>query len=149
MKKVILIIVIIAVASLSMAQELKFNKEIGFYEYANVKEHSNPDVKNMLITQMKRLNINEINDSGNEINGFGFFTHMIGTGQVVEFYYKVRIIFKDGRYKLIINNFELQDYKQRTRLEDLKYMKKKWVSTVNDKLPAIVKQLENFDSQNW
>jgi hypothetical protein len=93
------------------------------------------------------LNYSNISKSENDINGESFFSKLI-TGTAMEIHYQVFIQFKEGRYKLTINKFAIKDQRYGTMpLENLKKKsQERWIELINEKLPDIIKNLENTET---
>tara|TARA_R110002050_G_scaffold992_1_gene6806 strand:- start:4465 stop:4926 length:462 start_codon:yes stop_codon:yes gene_type:complete len=132
----------------SYAQKVKLNETTIIYEYSHVKEFTS-DMKSRLdlfSNKMKELNYSDISHSENDIKGESFFSKII-TGTALEIHYQSFIQFKEGRYKLTINKFAIKDQRYGTMpLENLrKKSQQRWIELINEKLPEIIKNLENTD----
>lgn len=152
MKKITLLVFTIFVSSLSVksyAQKVELNETTKIYEYSHVKDFTG-DIKSRLdlfSDKMKALNYSDISKSENDIKGESFFSKLI-TGTAMEIHYQAFMQFKEGRYKLTINKFAIRDQRFGTMpLENLrKKSQQRWIELINEKLPEIIKNLENTDT---
>ena len=147
MKKTIFTLLLIS-TFLTYGQEVKMNETLKIYEYTHVKEFDGGIESRLELfdEKMQELNYSGTEKSDDGIKGENFFTKMI-MGSAMEVHYNTLIKFKDGRYKLTINNFRIKDERYGTvAVETLrKGAQKKWVKFINTKLPQVVANLENTD----
>tara|TARA_R110002111_G_scaffold258647_1_gene327916 strand:- start:636 stop:1085 length:450 start_codon:yes stop_codon:yes gene_type:complete len=147
MKKTIFTLLLISTI-LTYGQEVEMSETLKIYEYTHVKEFdAGIDSRLELFEEkMQELNYSGTEKSDDGIKGENFFTKMI-MGSAMEVHYNALIKFKDGRYKLTINNFRIKDERYGTvAVETLrKGAQKKWVKFINEKLPQVVANLENTD----
>jgi len=150
MKKILLILTLTLaiISESSFAQEVTMNETLKIYEFTQVKEFDG-EIENRLDHFANKMK--ELNYSGNEktedgIKGENFFTKMI-YGSAMEVHFNAFIMFKEGRYKLTINNFRIKDERYGTvAVETLKKSsQKKWVEFINEQLPKVVANLENIN----
>lgn len=129
----------------SYSQTISFNSETKVYEYSEVVEFESSisETLEQMYFTMKELNYSNLEKTETDITGNNFFFHVI-TGTALEVRYSVIILFRDGRYKLTVNNFTLYQAGHGTmRMEGVrKKARDKWVQIVNDKLPEILIQLK-------
>ncbi len=150
MRKIILILTLTLsfISESSFAQEVTMNETLKIYEFTQIKEFDG-EIENRLdlfANKMKELNYSGTEKTNDGIKGENFFTKMI-YGSAMEVHFNALIMFKDGRYKLTINNFRIKDERYGTvAVETLrKSSQKKWVEFINEQLPQVVANLENTD----
>tara|TARA_R110002050_G_scaffold270290_1_gene413325 strand:- start:33 stop:494 length:462 start_codon:yes stop_codon:yes gene_type:complete len=152
MKKLTFIIFVTFVSLLtvqSFAQKVELNETTKIYEYSHIEDFTG-DIKSRLdlfSSKMKELNYSDISQSESDIKGESFFSKLI-TGTAMEIHYQALIQFKEGRYKLTINKFAIRDQRFGTMpLENLrKKSQQRWIELINEKLPGIIKNLENTET---
>ena len=132
----------------SYGQEVVMNEKLKIYEYTHVKEFDKEIAERLELfaEKMQELNYSETEKTDDGIKGENFFTKMI-FGSAMEVHYNALVKFKDGRYKLTINNFRIKDERYGTvAVETLrKGSQKKWVKFINEQLPQVISNLENKD----
>ncbi len=142
------LILIIITNESSFAQEVSMNETLKIYEYTDIREFdlSIENRLNLFANKMKELNYSEVEKFDDGIKGENFFTKMI-FGSAMEVHFNSFIMFKEGRYKLTINNFRIKDERYGTvAVETLKKSsQKKWIEFINEQLPQVVSNLENMD----
>jgi len=150
MRKIILILTLTLsfITESSFAQEVTMNETLKIYEFTRIKEFDGGIEKrlDLFSNKMKELNYSGTEKTEDGIKGENFFTKMI-YGSAMEVHFNALIMFKDGRYKLTINNFRIKDERYGTvAVETLrKSSQKKWVEFINEQLPQVVANLENTD----
>lgn len=151
MRKPLLILTLILtmISKPSFAQEVSLNENLKIYEYTHVKEFDSP-IENRLdlfTNKMKELNYSGTEKTNDGIKGENFFTKMI-FGSAMEVHFNTLIMFKEGQYKVTINNFRIKDERYGTvAVETLrKSSQKKWVKFINEQLPQVVANIENTDT---
>lgn len=152
MKKIIFLIVAVFVSSLtvqSYAQKVELNETTKIYEYSHIKDFAG-NIKSKLdlfSDKMIELNYSDFSKSENDIKGENFFSKLI-MGSAMEIHYQAFIQFKDSRYKLTINKFAIKDQRYGTMpLENLKKKsQERWIELINEKLPEIIRNLENTET---
>ncbi|MFB9055085.1 hypothetical protein ACFFVB_18535 [Formosa undariae] len=150
--KIKLLILFVSISYLSLnasAQEVTFNESLNLYEFTKVQEYEGDIQTRLKIFEnnLKELNYDDTEISEDRVKGESFFTKMI-YGSAMEMHYNALIIFKEGRYKLTINNFKINDVRYGTvALETLKKgSQKRWVSFINENLPQVISNLEKQDT---
>ena len=150
MRKIILILTLTLsfITESSFAQEVTMNETLKIYEFTQIKEFDG-EIENRLdlfSNKMKELNYSGTERTEDGIKGENFFTKMI-YGSAMEVHFNALIIFKEGRYKLTINNFRIKDERYGTvAVETLrKSSQKKWIQFINEQLPQVVANLKNTD----
>lgn len=155
MGKLFFIIVFISVVFIhnGNCQQIDLSATTGIYEYSHVIDFEKTIDERIKVfdDNLKQLNYSNISLSEKEIKGENFFTKMI-FGSAMEIHYNVYIKFKVGKYKLLINSFIIHD--QRFGSVPLEQLKKKsqkrWAKYINEKLPAIIKNIENTKQEaDW
>jgi len=150
MKNYFLLLFLLTLSNLSQGQELSLNESTSYYEYMHVKESDDKELITKFKNRLTELNYKEVSIQDASISGAGFTNHLVGGFATVEIRYLVKIAFKEGRYKLTLTNFILTDKNGSNPLEGMRSFEKKWVNIINDKLPDIVKNIENLkNSDDW
>ncbi len=150
MKKTLLILTLILAFTTesTLAQEVSMNETLKIYEYTHIKDFDGgiETRLDLFANKMKELNYSGIEKTEDGIKGENFFTKMI-LGSAMEVHFNALIMFKEGKYKLTINNFRIKDERYGTvAVETLgKGSQKKWVKFINEQLPQVVANLENTD----
>lgn len=145
MKAFILSIIILGSMSAN-PQILNISSDSGLYEWSEVYQAS--DVQDKIESQLRRTNYEILTSSQDLIEAKGLASHMVGGFAPVEINYKVLVQFKEGRYKLTLTAWYLNDGRANTRLEDLKGATKKWLKIINEKLPSIITSINNYDNKD-
>lgn len=152
MKKITLLLTLLLTIfqTTIQAQEVSLNEQSNLYEYSNVSEYEKGKAEKIdqFSNKMKELNYSNINSTDSDVKGENFFSKLI-LGSAMEIHYNSLILFKEDKYKLILNNFRIKDVRYGTMpLEGLrKKSLEKWVELINEKLPEIVSNLES--STDW
>ena len=141
-----------AVVRTGVSVDVSMNEALQIYEYTHIKEYSEAKKERLelFLGNMQELNYEEIVKSGDRINGKNFFTKMI-LGSAMEVHFNITIKFKDGSYKLILNNFRIKDVRYGTvAVETLgKSSQKRWMNFISNKLPLVVANLERENTDEW
>ncbi|HMU98349.1 MAG TPA: hypothetical protein PLC61_06615 [Chitinophagales bacterium] len=136
------------ITTICYGQHVSMNETLGIYEYSHIKEFKDGinTRLDLFAQKMKESNYSDVNITDKGIKGENFFTKMI-LGSAMEVHFNAFIDFKEGKYKLTINNFRIKDVRYGTvALETIgKNSQKKWVNFINEKLPQVVANLENTD----
>jgi hypothetical protein len=135
-------------STLCLSQQVSMNETLKMYEYSHVKDFSGDSAERykLFVNKMRELNYKNVESFDNGLKGENFFTKMI-MGSAMEVHFNALIQFKDGKYKLTINNFTIKDVRYgAVALETLgKGAQKRWVNFINEQLPQVVANLENAD----
>lgn len=154
MKNIVLAsIFIIVLVTQSVSQSIELNEKTNIYEFSHVEEFkgSIDDRLNLFIDRLKDLNYSNINQNERDIKAESFFVKVI-FGSAMEVHYNVLISLKEGRYKLKINNFTINDVRYGEYiLEDIKKSsQKRWVKFINEKLPKEIENIERDEiEEEW
>lgn len=150
MKKLTLLLFFLISINL-FAQELSINESTNFYEFSKIVENNDNQINEQFKKRFKEINLENIQNDPNSLSGIGFTNHLVGGFATVEIKYKVKIDFKENKYKLTLTNFLLTDKNGSNPLEGMKSFKNKWINIINKKLPNIIKNIENIneDSNKW
>lgn len=151
MKKLLLSFVILLISINSFGQ-LTLNSSNNFYESSKVILTKDSEMIDKLENRFNEINLTEIKRTKNKLTGHGFTNHLVSGFANVEIKYKVRIDFKESKYKLTLTNFTLKDVNGEIPLEGAGNFKKKWIKKINKKLPEIISNIENFqtsESSDW
>lgn len=145
MKKVIFILCALFAISLQ-AQELKLNSETKVFEYDYVKESSNNT--EWFINKLKELDYRDVTISEERITAGSFFSKII-LSTPIEIQYKIVVDFKEGKYRVTFNKFVLKDQRfGMVPLEDVRSGQKRWIKTINEKLPELISAIES-KGKDW
>lgn len=143
-----LFILLLVFSATCFSQSVTLNETLKLYEYSHVKELTGAELDRIKIfsDKMKEFNYSDIQSTEDNIKGENFFTKMI-TGSAMEVHFNVLILFKEGKYKLTVNNFRIKDVRYGTvAVETLgKSSQKRWVNFINEQLPQVISNLENTD----
>jgi len=133
------------------SQELLFNESNNFFEFSKIVSTQDSLILNKFEKRFKEINLTGIETEQNSIYGYGFTNHLIGGFATVEIKYKVKIDFKENKYKITITNFILTDLNGSNPLEGMRSYKNKWIRIINKKLPSILSNIENIhsDTDKW
>lgn len=148
MKKIILFLLL--TPYLSLSQTITLNEETSLYSFEKIVKHSNTidNLKNNFLTNFEKLSYTNILVNDDFISGENFYSVII-MSTPMQVKYNVRIDFKSDKYKILINKFVLEDKRwSPVPLENLKSGKKKWIQNINEKLPSIIKSIEN-SNKDW
>ncbi|UOX35324.1 hypothetical protein LXD69_07335 [Flavobacterium sediminilitoris] len=149
MKKFILLVLVVFSSGV-FAQELILNSETKIYEYEYIKESSETIefLTSSFESKLNDLNYKDVIFSTDKITSQSFFTKLI-MGTPMEIRYNLTIDFKEGKYKVLFNKFIIEDKRfGSVPLEDIKSAKKKWIKTINEKLPDLIAALES-KAKDW
>ena len=146
MRTLILFCILLTSKYFIFGQELLLNETTGFYEFNKVQENSDSILFLKFKNRLNDINYKNISIQENFISGEGFTNHLVGGFATVEIKYIVKIAFKEGKYKITLTNFILSDKNGNNPLEGMGSFKKKWINIINEKLPEIVKNLQDFNS---
>ena len=130
------------------AQELTLNQSTDFYEFSKIVEINDTQLNEKFSNRFKEINLTNIESEDNSISGYGFSNHLVGGFATVEIKYKVKIEFKENKYKLTITNFILTDKNGSNPIEGMGSFKNRWIKITNKKLPTIVGNIEKINSEN-
>lgn len=146
MKKLFLLLLF--VSAVGFSQQVTMNETLKLYEYTHVKDFSGEatDRSKLFLDKMRELNYENIESFEGGVKAESFVTKMI-MGSAMEVHYNALIQFKEGKYRLTINNFRIKDVRYGTvAVETLgKGSQKRWVGFINEQLPQIISNLENID----
>jgi len=147
MKNVVLFIYVFTFFGFS--QELTLNEELNIYNYEVVKDLQITVAERLDIFEkkLKELNYNNIVKDETSIKSESFVTKMI-FGSAMEVHYNVYIQFKEDRYKLLLNDFTVNDVRfGKVAIETMKKSsRKRWIGFINKELPQILANIENTSS---
>jgi hypothetical protein len=144
----LLLITFLFISIHTSAQQLSLNESSKLFEYSHVKEGDK--TVDQQRARLEELGYKNITADPNKVSSEGFTSHLVGGFATVEIRYNTRYEFKEGRYKLTLTNFVLTDKNGSQALENLGSYQKRWIKTLNKKLPGIVAQLENgVSDNNW
>lgn len=147
MKKLISFLLVLF-STVCFSQQVSMNETLKMYEYSHVRDFSGDPAERskVFINKMRELNYKNVESFDNGLKGENFFTKMI-MGSAMEVHFNALIQFKDGKYKLTINNFTINDVRYgAVALETLgKGAQRRWVNFINEQLPQVINNLENTD----
>jgi hypothetical protein len=145
MNKFIILLLLITINCFS--QELTLNQSTDFYEFSKIVEINDVKLSEKFSKRFKDINLTNLENVDNSISGYGFSNHLVGGFATVEIKYKVKIEFKENKYKLTLTNFILTDKNGSNPIEGMGSFKKRWIKTINKKLPSIVDNIEKINSE--
>lgn len=146
MKKIASILFLLATINV-FSQELKLNESTNFYEFSKTVDVTDTQLHKKFIKRFKEINLENIEINDDMISGYGFTNHLVGGFATVEINYKVKIEFKENKYRLTLTNFKLKDKNGSNPLEGMRSFKNKWINIINKKLPSIIENIENLNSE--
>lgn len=149
-KKSALMLFLLGISLASFSQKLSLNESTNFYEFSKVVKAKDSLIKDKFLKRFKAINLKNIKDQSTSITGKAETT-LFSVGYPVPINYKVKIEFKENRYKLVLTNFVLTDQRGNGPLESLGSYKKRWIKKINKKLPEIISNIEkvNNKSEDW
>lgn len=140
------------VVSTGVSVIVPLNETLKIYEYTHIKEYNGnvSDRLELFNEKMEEFNYEDIEVNEDRIKGKNFFTKMI-YGSAMEIHFNTVIKFKEGRYKLTINNFRIKDVRYGTvAVETLKKSsQKKWMDFAGTQLPTVIANLEGVSTDEW
>lgn len=125
--------------------DLILNPTTSLYEYSEIQstDFSTTDFKTHFEKKLALLNFKDIVSSDNTVKGESFISFLI-MGTTIQVHYQIFIEYRDGKYKLLINRFVLDDKRwSPIPLEDMKSHTKKWIKEISKKLPPIISALKS------
>ncbi len=125
------------VVSFSYAQEITVNRQTAKYEYQQAVKitKSNEQIEKYL----HRLAYTNITIADNEISATGSYSDS-AAGFIIKIEY---MLFLENS-NMILTNFTVIDQNHLSaNLENVPYTKKRWVKSVNNQLPIIIKGLQS------
>jgi hypothetical protein len=143
-----LIIMFFLVTINAFTQELSLNKTTLFYEFSKIVEVNDSLIKEKYNKRFKEINLKNIERDEEILSGFGFTNHLVMGFATVEIHYKVKIEFKENKYRLTLTDFVLTDLNGSNPIEGLRSFKNSWINKINKKLPIIISNIENINSQS-
>ncbi len=129
------------------AQQLTLNEQTNFYEFSKIVEINDAQLSEKFSKRFKEINLTDIENVENVISGYGFSNHLVAGFATVEIKYKVKIEFRENKYKLTLTNFILTDKNGSNPIEGMGSFKNRWIKITNQKLPSIVDNIEKINSE--
>ena len=146
------VFVSVLLVNFTYAQEVELNHKTKLNEYSCVETFngSMTDQIELLKGNLQSLGYDHIESSSSKVRGENFFSKII-TGTSMEVHYQVLLLFKEDRYKLIVNGFTIKDQRYGSvKLESLrKKSQARWIALINEKLPSIINNIKEIPSDDW
>ena len=151
MQKLLLFTVISLICYTGISQNLVLNPKNNFYEASQITLSDDPLIMKKFNKRFEEINLTDINQKDDIITAQGITNHLVMGFASVEISYKVKVSFKQDKFRVLLTNFVVSDKNGSNPLEGMRSYKKMWIKKINKKLPDIFKNIENVnsDEEEW